>query len=290
MKHVCSITGGRTDPIIMKKSNSFLLFRSPIAPLTIAIFLGGMSAHAATSITPSNIVSKAVEGGDFAGASQSYTISDTVNSPLLVVSIASEGGGTSVSGVTFGSANLTPAVQLSTPDGSNGGYAGLWYLTNPTTNTMASVTVTGGTSNVAGFSIFTLSNVNQLNPIGDTDSFGSDAGGNPSTNSITAISSDSFLVSAIMSGRSQKDYAFATPTDEFSDLSVGGSTVHLLNAGVDGGALGNTTSLQFDQSADPLRSVQVSAEFRQAAGIPEPSVALLSVFALGGFFLRRRTA
>jgi len=258
-----------------------------LACIVASVTICFTSAQAATIITVNNVVTEF--GGNNLGTTtfSNYTVNSAINSPLLVVAVAIEENSVSVSNVSFGGSNLTKATDISA---STEGYVTLYYLANPTVDSAAAITVTSGGTDTMGISAFTLSNVNQLNPLGNTDAFSNinNDGGlalDPTT-SITSVDSDSLLISALMSGGGSTDYAVTSPGMSFVNEGGGNGGVHMDIGSWEGGALGNTTSLGFTGSTG-TRVAIVSAEF---IAIPEPSSLILMAVGLfaGVVLIRRR--
>ncbi len=290
----------------MKSMLSFAGTAALAATVGVAT-LSGSAAHAVTMVTVNDVQTRAAGPGAGGRYEQSYTVDGSINSPLLVVGVAIEeqGIGSGISGstapaagvsveVTYGDTTLTTAVEQFFDDGTNDGYSGLFYLPTPTVDSQQTVQVAilgFGNVDTLVFTTYTLSDINQLDPIGDTGAASSTNAGTR-TVSLTSQSADSLLIANYMTGEGDTNkLSVNAPLTTFSTATLGtGSTVAQLSASADGGPLGTSTDLSINDTSS-LRAVLVGAEFQAIAAIPEPaSLALLgagTLCLLGG---RRRQA
>ncbi|MGE9296292.1 MAG: hypothetical protein ACQKBV_08425 [Puniceicoccales bacterium] len=258
-----------------------------LTSISFASTLLAVSAHAVSIITINDIQDEVFGTLQSSFTTADYTVSSSVNSPLLVVAVAIEQFDTSVTGITFGAQNFSLASELEVPDGGNGGYVGIYYLANPIEDAATGITVTTNVATATlALSAFTLSNVNQVTPIGDTATFGDAAGAVDPSTSLTTVGNESLLISSLMSGGNIGEYSVASPGSQVTELGGGFSGVFLEVGAWEGGALGNTSSLQFDGSTG-TRVVLASSEF---IAIPEPSeyAFLVGLVGAGALMMRRR--
>ena len=186
-------------------------------------------------------------------AADSLTWSQTVNSGsngLLVVEVALNNSGTTVSSVTYGGTSLTylasvTQVQMDTE---------IWYLVAPTVGTAnVVVTTTGGSPEItAGATSFI--GVNQATPFGAPVTAAGN-GGNPVMPSLTVASATSDLVLAAAGVH------FGT-----SDTPGGGQT-ELWNQVVGGGMWGGADTAPGASSVTISWSVPVSAGAKEYAAV-----------------------
>ncbi len=163
-----------------------------------------------------------------AGAS-SLTFSLTTNAGpnrVLVVAVAQEFTGVSVSGITYNSQALT---QITTGVNNNEVRADLWYLIAPPVTTANVVVTCSGASNIIGMAAV-FDGVDQANPI-NTNATNNGASGNASV-AITPTVAYAMIVDCLASGEAAGSITIAAGqtsiyTTESSPLDGGMSRKEL---------------------------------------------------------------
>ena len=181
---------GLTDATRGAYVTSFKTMRSTSGTTAIKAYNFTTSAATPPSFDAQAFDSNAVAGTTITNSA--FTVAGNSNR-ILIVSAGQQdltGVPGEISGVTWnGVENFTRAVFLENGSGTR---SEIWYLVNPTATTADVVTTWGGASNRRGAGVYSYYNVNQVSPIGITNT---DSGtSTTTTGTITPTTSGSLIV------------------------------------------------------------------------------------------------
>ncbi len=254
------------------------LFRIPA--LVALTTLSPLPAQAQTPIAVSNIITgvNSAPGNGTTFHNLGYTVDGAVVDSLLVITVViEEGASTAVTGVTYGSGTFEKADGIVVDDGATFGYSGVWYLLNPDLDTAQNITVTtDGQTNTLSMTAFTLSNVNQSDPLGATATLAAPVASGPQSTQLTTQGSNSLLISTLMSGGSATDYVIAPSMSAVSSfINPAGSGVAMFVGSKDGGAFDSVQTLVFAKGTTNSPRVAIaSAEFLATGQAPTEKINL----------------
>ena len=189
---------GLTDATRGAYVTSFKTMRSTSGTTAIKAYNFTTSAATPPSFDAQAFDSNAVAGTTITNSA--FTVAGNSNR-ILIVSAGQQdltGVPGEISGVTWnGVENFTRAVFLENGSGTR---SEIWYLVNPTATTADVVTTWGGASNRRGAGVYSYYNVNQVSPIGITNT---DSGtSTTTTGTITPTTSGSLIVDVEISDSS----------------------------------------------------------------------------------------